>query len=160
MRRLLKFLHTTGAIGMMGALASLLAILGFSPASTTPAVQAALLGALAKIAAWVFMPSLALTLIAGLAAIAVTPGFHDAGWVWAKAVTGVLLFEGGLGYVIGPLKAAAKSSALALSRPGAHLTVAAIPAAERHTLWILLGVSLANVALGVWRPRLSRFPVF
>jgi hypothetical protein len=29
---------------------------------------------------------------------------------------------------------------------------------ERGTLWVLLAVSTANVALGIWRPRLLRIP--
>jgi hypothetical protein len=159
LRRLLKFLHTMGAIGLMGAMACLLVVLIFAPTPTSLAGQAALMGAMAQIATWVFMPSLALTLVPGLLAIAVTPGYQDAGWVWVKAITGISIFEGGFVYVLGPIQAAAKTGADALA---AHLDPAVLArtaSAERNTLWMLLAVAAANVALGVWRPRLPRIPV-
>jgi hypothetical protein len=43
------------------------------------------------------MPSLALTLIAGLLAIAVNRAFHNAGWAWAKLATGIKVWGGGAG---------------------------------------------------------------
>ncbi len=159
MRRLLKFLHTLGAVGMTGAMACLLVILIVAPAGASVAGQVAITRAMGQIATWVFEPSLALTLVAGLLGIAVTPGYHDAGWVWIKAATGILVFEAGLVDVLGPLQAAAKTAAGAIA---AHLdpaVAARAVIAERNTLWILMGLALANVALGVWRPRLPRIPI-
>ncbi len=159
MRRLLKFLHTMGAIGLMGAMAALVVVMSVAPPPTSLAGQAAVMGAMAQIATWVFFPSMALTLIAGLLAIAVTPGYQDAGWVWAKAATGISIFEGGFLYVLGPIQAAAKTSAAALA---GHMDPAIIGksfGAERNTLWVLLAVALANVALGVWRPKMPQYPV-
>jgi hypothetical protein len=103
----------------------------------------------------VLVPSLAMTLIAGLLAIAVNRAFHNAGWAWAKLATGVLVFEGGLVNIQGPIKAEAERSAGAL----AHWDAAAVPVmsgAEQGSLWVLMAVATANVVLGVWRPRLSR----
>ncbi len=160
MRRLLKFLHTLGATGMMGAMACLLAIVSLAPSPAGLAEQAAVLGAMAQIATWVFMPSLALTLIAGLLAIAVTPGYHDAGWVWVKAATGISMFEGGFAYVLGPVQGAARTSASALAGHLDPALVTKLPVAERNTLWILLVIAAANVALGVWRPRMPQMPLF
>jgi hypothetical protein len=140
-------------------MACLVVVMSFSPTPTSLAGQAAVLGAMAQIATWVFLPSLTLTLIAGLLAIAVTPGYHDAGWAWAKAATGILIFEGGFLYVLGPIQEAAKNSIDAM---GGHLDAAIVArsfGAERNTLWVLLAVALANVALGVWRPRLPQIPV-
>jgi hypothetical protein len=148
-RRLLKFLHTLGAIGMMGAMAAFLVVVTFPPPATEDA-KTAVIGAMAQIATWIFLPSMALTLLAGLLAIAATPGYHDAGWVWVKAATGILIFEGGLQYVAGPIQAAAKAGAAGLAQSWA---------AERNSLWVLLAVALANVALGVWRPRMPQYPV-
>jgi hypothetical protein len=159
LRRLLKFLHTLGAVGLTGSMACLLVVLGLEPAPASVAGQAAVVGAMAQIAGWVFLPSLALTLISGLLAIAATPGYHDAGWVWIKAATGISIFEGGLLYVLGPIQEAAKTSADALA---GHLNPALVSqsfSAERNTLWVLLAVAAANVALGVWRPRLPQIPV-
>jgi hypothetical protein len=159
LRRLLKCLHTLGAIGMMGSMASFLAALAFLSGPTSLAAQAGVAGALAEIATWVFLPSMALTLLSGLLAMAATAGFHDAGWVWIKAATGILVFEGGLQYVAGPIQEAGRTSASLLAGRLDPADVAHTLSAERNTLWILLAVALANVALGVWRPKLPQYPV-
>ncbi len=158
MRRLLKFLHTIGAVGLMGAMASLLAIMTIAPSPSSPSAYAAVVKAMAAISAWVFFPSLAVTLIAGLLAIAVNPAFHEAGWAWVKAGTGIVLFEGGLLYVAGPLQEEARRSALAMTGRWDLQAAARASSAEWSTLWLLLGVTAANVALGVWRPRFSPRP--
>ncbi len=157
MRRLLKFLHTLGAIGLMGAMASFLVAL-FAPAPTSLDGQAAMMGAMARIATWVFLPSMVVTLISGLLAMAASPGYLDAGWVWVKAATGILVFESGFTGVAGPIQQAGRTSAAALAGRMDPGTVALAFGAERNTLWVLLAVALANVALGVWRPRMPEFP--
>ncbi|WP_128566372.1 hypothetical protein [Methylobacterium crusticola] len=156
MRRLLKFLHTMGTIGLMGAMASLLVLLGVAPPPASLAGYALMRGAMSAVATWVFLPSLALTLFAGLLAVALTRAFHNAGWAWLKLVTGILMFEGGLVYVQGPMQQEAERSAAALAGRLDPATLAASLAAERGTLWVLLAVSTANVVLGIWRPRLTR----
>jgi hypothetical protein len=159
LRRLLKCLHTLGAIGMMGSMASFLAALAFLSGPTSLAGQAAVAGAMAEIATWVFLPSMALTLLSGILAMAATSGFHDAGWVWIKAATGILVFEGGLQYVAGPIQEAGRTSASLLAGRLDGVDVARALTAERNTLWVLLGVALVNVALGVWRPKIPQYPV-
>ncbi len=155
MRRLLKFLHTMGAIGMLGSMACLLVLSNIAtPAFLTE--YTAVRGAMAAIAKLIFMPSLTLTLIAGLLAVAVSRAFQDAGWAWAKLVSGVLLFEYGLIGIEGPMRLEAERSAAALAGKGDPVTLAASLGAERSTLWILAAVATANVLLGVWRPRLMR----
>jgi hypothetical protein len=110
------------------------------------------MGAVAK---WVFMPSLGLTLIAGLLAIAASPAFHNAGWAWLKAATGILLFESGFVGVLGPMEREAARSAKVFA--GENVTsLAPIFSSERNVLIVLFLLSLANVVLGVWRPRLVR----
>jgi hypothetical protein len=151
---LLKFLHTMGAIGLTGTMAALLAVMIFAPPPRDFAGQAAVMSAMARIATWILMPSLGLTLIAGLVAIPVTPGYIDAGWVWAKAITGILIFEGGFVSVLGPIQAAAKTSVSVLARQDPAI-LAHLYRAERNTIWALLAVAVANVALGIWRPRLE-----
>jgi hypothetical protein len=113
---------------------------------------------MSEIATWVFYPSLALTLVAGLLAIAVNPAYHNAGWVGAKLATGVLIFEGGLVYVQGPIRAEAERSASALAGQLDPATITGSYGAERSTLWVLLAIATANVVLGVWRPRFTRIP--
>jgi hypothetical protein len=87
-RRLIKFLHTIGAIGLMGAMACLIVLLGLAPKPTLVSEYALMSAAMSSIVTWIFLPSLALTLIAGLLAIAVNRAYHSAGWAWAKISTG------------------------------------------------------------------------
>ena len=157
MRRLLKFLHTMGAIGLMGAMACLVVMLSVTPPVTSLAGYALMRGAMGAVATWLFLPSLALTLLAGLLAIA-QRAFHNAGWAWLKLATGVLMFEGGLVYVQGPMQQEADLSAGALAGHVDPGTLAGSLGAERNTLWVLLAVATANVVLGIWRPRLIRRP--
>ncbi len=158
MRRLLKFLHTIGAVGLMGAMACLLVLLVFVPAPASLSQYALIRGAMGGIAKWIFLPSLALTLIAGLLAIAANRAFHNAGWAWAKLATGIILFEWGLVAVQGPIQQEAEQSARVLAGQADAATLVASIGAERASLWVLLAVATANVILGVWRPRLTNLP--
>jgi hypothetical protein len=153
LRRLLKFLHTMGAIGFMGSMGAMLVLMSFAPSPNSLATYALFRGAMAAIATWIFLPSLALTMIAGLLAIAVAPAFHEAGWAWLKAATGILIFAGGL-HVLAPIQDEAKRSADALAGQADQTTLDGISSGEPATLWVLLVVSTANVVLGIWRPRL------
>ena len=158
MRRLLKFLHTMGAIGMIGAMACLLALIVNEPPPSSLPEYALIRAAMANIATWIFFPALIVTLIAGLLAIAWNPAYQNAGWAWAKAATGMLTLEAGLVYIQGPFKeeAARAASALAGRLDPAELTGAY--GAEQSSMAVLLLICVANVALGVWRPRMARKP--
>ncbi len=158
MRRLLKFLHTLGAAGFMGAVAALAVVVILAPASISTVGYIPLMDAMAKIAAWIIAPSMVLTVVSGLLAMAANPAYQDAGWVWAKAATGILILEGGL-HVVGPIQEEAKRSAGALAGSPDPASVASLLTAEGNTLWLLLAVSAANIALGVWRPRLPKISV-
>ena len=61
----MKFLHTMGAIGLMGAMACLLVLLNLTPAPASLSNYAMMRAAMGGIATWVFLPSIALTLVAG-----------------------------------------------------------------------------------------------
>jgi hypothetical protein len=162
MRRLLKFMHTMGAIGLMGAMACLLVLLNFTPApASLPASlseYARMRAAMDGIATWIFLPSFALTLIAGLLAIAVTRAYHSAGWAWAKLASGLLVFEWGFAAILGPMQQEAELSARALAREVDPATLGGSLSAEWNSLWVMLAVATANVVLGIWRPRLTRIP--
>ncbi|MGB5494333.1 MAG: hypothetical protein WBM97_07630, partial [Sedimenticolaceae bacterium] len=84
MRPLLKFLHTMGAIGMIGAMASLLILLTFTPEPSSLNEYARIRMAMGGIAEWLLLPSLGLALFSGLWSMGYTASFHNAGWVWAK----------------------------------------------------------------------------
>lgn len=158
MRRFLKFLHTIGAIGLMGAMACLIVLMIFEPPPASLAGYALIRGAMAAIATWILFPSLALTLISGLLAIAANRAFHNAGWAWAKLATGILMFEGGFAYALGPIQEEAERSASALAGQLDPATLTGSFGAEQSSLWVLLAVSTANVVLGIWRPRFTRLP--
>jgi hypothetical protein len=158
MRRLMKFLHTIGAIGLMGAMACLIALLGFVPKPTSLSEYALMTAAMSGVVTWVFFPSLALTLIAGLLAIALNRAYHSAGWAWAKLATGILIFEWGFTAILGPIQEEAELSARALAG-GVDVTELAMSIGnERNSLWVMLAVAAANVVLGIWRPRLTSLP--
>jgi hypothetical protein len=158
MRRLMKFLHTMGAIGLMGAMACLLVLLGVTPGPASISQYALMRGAMGGIATWIFMPSLALTLIAGLLAIGVNRAYHSAGWAWAKLASGILVFEWGFTAILGPMQEAAELSSRALAGEVDVATLSASLTSERNSLWVLLAVATANVILGIWRPRLTSLP--
>lgn len=158
MRRLLKFFHTVGAAGLTGGAAVLAIVLIQAPSSIEMAGYAASLQAMSQIAAWIIGPSMVLTVATGLLAMVATPPFQDAGWVWAKAATGILVLQGGL-HVMGPIQDKAKQVADKLAAGSDAATAAQLIAAEVNTLWLLLVVSVANFALGVWRPRFPKYRV-
>jgi hypothetical protein len=137
----------------MGAIASLLVLMSFSPPPTSLAGYALMREAMAEIATWIFFPSIVLTLIAGLLAIAANRAYHDAGWAWVKLATGILVFAGSL-HALGPIQEEAKPSA---GEVAGHSdpTITGPFGAEQSTLWMLLAAATANVVLGIWRPRLS-----
>ena len=143
----------------MGAMACLLMLLSFLPAPSSLSEYAVMRGAMGSIATWIFLPSLALTLVAGLLAIAVNRSFHSAGWAWAKLLSGVLVFEWGFAAILGPMQQEAELSARALIHEVDPASLAASFGAERNSLWVMLALATANVILGVWRPRLTRLPL-
>ena len=146
-----------GAIGLMGAMACLLVLLSLAPSPLTALTDyATLRGAMGAVATWIFLPSLGLVLVAGLLAIGLNRGYHDAGWAWVKLATGILIFESGFQGVQGPMQEEAERSAAALAGQVDPATLAGSLASERNTLWVLVAVATFNVVFGIWRPRLTR----
>jgi hypothetical protein len=141
----------------MGSMACLLVLLNAAPSPPSLAEYASMRRAMAEIVSWIFLPSLMATLIAGLLAIAVNRAFHDAGWAWVKAATGILIFAGGF-HAMSPIQEEAQRSARALAGEVDGTESPAPVEGEQGTLWVLLAVSAANVALGVLRPRVVRVP--
>lgn len=156
MRRLLKFLHVLGAIGLIGSMLCLLVLLAFTPEPETIAEYARMRAAMGGIAKWILLPSLGLVLVGGLFAMAMTSAFHNAGWAWIKLATGILTFEWTLVAVQGPMQRQAELSARALAGELDPALIETLLHAERGSLWVLLAVALINVVLGVWRPPFSR----
>lgn len=156
MKRFVKFLHTLGSIGFMGALAAQMVLLSMTPAPTELAQYALMREAIAAVGLWVLFPSLAIVLMSGLLAIGINRAFHDVGWVWAKLALGIIVFEGTLVAVHGPAQRAAERATAALAGeidPAALLV-------PTHNEWGAMGmimfVAVVNVVFGVWRPRFIR----
>ena len=153
LKRLLKFLHTLGAIGLMGAMASLMAMHAFLPEPAALAEYARLRAAMGGIANWIFMPSLVATLIGGLLAIAANRGYHDAGWVWVKLGFGIIVFEATLTAIHGPIRREAEASAEALKTGVGSAELGATAQTEWLALALMLAIATANVVIGIWRPQ-------
>ena len=157
MRKLLKLLHELGAVGVVGSFATCLVLLAGAPAPTRSLIAyAAVRQDIASIAKWLLIPSLALVLISGLLAIAANDGYKNAAWAWIKALLGISMFEGTLLTVGASTRRAAELSALALSGRGDSAELAQILRTESGGLWLLLGLSIVNIILAVWRPRFYR----
>jgi hypothetical protein len=155
LRRTLKVLHELGAIGVMGAIATCLVLVATAP--TDPAAYAALRQSMLKLHSWLLVPSLLAVLVSGLIAIAATAAYKDAGWAWLKALLGLAMFEGSLLTIVAAGKrAATHSAAVAAGNPDAAAPLAEALRTEWGGLWVMFAISLANVVLGVWRPRFRR----
>ena len=148
-RRSLKALHEIAALGLGGGLAACL-VISLKSRGASPADFVAAREAFVAIAHYVLIPSLAVVLISGLLAIALTRGFHDAGWAWVKALLGLSVFEATL-VTIGASRSQAELAAVAADPS----MLARLLHSERNTLLLLIGICVANVVLAVWRPRLT-----
>ncbi len=147
-RRSLKALHEIAAIGGGGGLTACL-VIGLTANAASPAEFNVARQEIAAIARYVLVPSLVVVLVTGLLAIAATRGFHDAGWAWLKGLLGLSVFEATL-VTVGASSRQAEL-AVAAADPG---LLASLLHSERNTLLLLLALSVANVVLAVWRPKL------
>jgi succinate dehydrogenase/fumarate reductase cytochrome b subunit len=158
MRKSLKILHSLSACGLIGGLAAHMVLLVAAQAET-PDAYSALRQAIAAISNYVLVPSLAVALVTGLLSMAVHKPFIDKGWVLLKAATGIVMFKGVLTVIAAQADHAARvAERVASGEVEASLLASAI-AYEWAALWTVMALSVANVVLGVWRPRLSRRPM-
>jgi uncharacterized membrane protein len=155
MRKALKFVHTVATAVLVGALLLQLAIayryVGLSPADAATVEARQLMAAAAR---WVTTPSMAVVVLTGLLLMAQNATFMSAGWVWAKALIGLLLVKG----VITLVDPAAREIALlaAGGAVGSDLAeLARLVRMERGGAWVALLLCLAAIAFGIWRPRFA-----
>ncbi len=153
MRRVVKFLHELGAIGVTGGFAVCLVLVATAPSNSLIGFAAVRAG-IAAIAKWLLVPSLALVLISGLLAIAINRAYHDAGWAWIKALLGISMFEGTLLTVGASARRAAELSAAAAGGQDHAAELMQVLRTEWNSTWFLLTLSILNVVLAIWRPRL------
>jgi len=107
-----------------------------TPEARSLADYAEMRGAMAAIVTWIFFPALMATLAAGLLAIAINRSFQNAGWAWAKLVTGVVLFEAGMAYLVGSIQEEATRSASALAGKLDPASLTGSYGSERGTFWL------------------------
>jgi hypothetical protein len=155
MGRFLKALHQIGGIGLAGSLAACIVLVATAPTDSL-AGYAAVRQGIAAISQWILVPSLAIVLVSGLLAIAANRVYHDAGWAWIKALLGIVMFEGTLVTISASARRAAELSALAAAGEGDPAQLAEVLRTEWGSLWLILALSIANVLLAVWRPRILR----
>lgn len=148
----MKALHELGGIGYGGGLLACLVING-SAGLQSPAQFAAARQLFATVAQVVLVPSMGLVVVSGLLALAATHGYLRARWAWVKALLGITVFQATF-LVVG---SASRQADLVTAMAAAdQATADALLRAERLTLLLLLALSVANVLLAVWRPRLGR----
>lgn len=148
----LKILHTLAACGLIGGLAAYMLMLVYAPQGTA-ADYADLRQTIKAISDFLLLPSLALALVSGLLAMVVHYPFQEKGWVWVKAATGILMFKGILTIVSAKAGHAAEMSRRIAEGTAPPDALEQLVNLEWGTLWIVMALSVANVILGVWRPR-------
>lgn len=156
MKRFLKFAHEVGTVGLMGAVLSQL-ILSYRSEGLPAVEHATMRQAILVISQYLLVPSLLLVLLSGLVAMALHRGFHNAGWAWVKLATTAVILEGTLLAVSAPAQTAAEVAAeLAAGDTTNAAMMDAIVRHERGGLWVIVFLSVVNIAFAVWRPRLRR----
>ncbi len=155
LRKSLKFLHTMAAIGFCGSLAALLVLHLSLPEPSELERFATLRMAMGAISGWILLPSTGLVAISGLLSMGETPAYHSAGWVWAKLASGILVLEGTLVSVHAPTRNGASRAQAALLGDVPVTELGATLGGEWGAIWVIFGVGVANVVLGIWRPRFS-----
>jgi uncharacterized membrane protein len=147
-----KALHEIASIGFGGALAACL-VINLMANRAAAAEFATARHVFAAIAQYVLVPSMAIVVVSGLISMAATLSFQGASWVWAKALLGLSVFQATL-LIGGSSRKLAEHAAVG----GDPMLIDSLLRSERITLWLLIAISVANVVLAVWRPRLTGRP--
>jgi len=155
MRKTLKFLHTLASCGLIGALLGYSIVLVFTPQATARSYADAR-QTISALCDYLLLPSLAIALVTGLLAMAVHRPFLDKRWAWLKAFLGLSLFEATLATIQSKAAAAAALSAKVAAGEVAPGALEASLASEWWALATVMVLSLAQIALGIWRPRLAK----
>lgn len=155
MRKSLKVLHTIASSGIIGALFCYMIVLIYAPQATVSSYSD-VRQTIAALCNYILLPSLGVALVTGLLAMAVHRPFQEMRWVWVKALLGLLMFESTFAIVQSKANTAAGLASKIAAGEQQQVALSTAIAAEWTTLWAILALSLANVVLGVWRPRLGR----
>ncbi|MEM0986703.1 MAG: DUF2269 family protein [Pseudomonadota bacterium] len=154
-RKTVKLLHSVAAAGLIGGLAAYMALLVAAPQGN-PEAYAGLRQSIQALSDYVLLPSLMLGLVSGLLSMVVHTPFLDRGWVWVKAILGILMFKGVLTIVHAKADYAAGKAAEIAAGTAPPDALDQLLSLEWGTLWAVMAISIANVVLGVWRPKMIR----
>jgi hypothetical protein len=119
----------------------------------TPAAYADLRHTIQLISDYVILPSLGLALVTGLLSMMVHYPFTEKSWVWLKAVSGMVMFEGTLTMINAKARYAAEKSAEIAAGNAPADALQKLLVQEWNTLVLITAIAVANVIIGVWRPR-------
>ncbi|MEM1193245.1 MAG: hypothetical protein AAGH42_07615 [Pseudomonadota bacterium] len=152
MRKVLKILHSLSAAGLMGGLACYMVLLVAAQPQTV-AAYVDLRASIMAVCNLMIIPSLGVVLVSGLFAMAVHYPFCEKGWAVLKAALGIVMFKGTL-HAVWAKGAEGKAAAEKFLADGADMAaIKNAMAMEWAALWIIMGLCILNVVLGVWRPR-------
>lgn len=157
MRQSVKFLHILSSCGLIGALLGHMLILWHAPQATV-AEYATSRETISQIARFILVPSLGISLVTGFLAMLVHRQYQQKRWAWAKALLGLSMFEATLAVTQSKAVAAAEFAARIARDENVIETQRLLAEAihnEWNVLYAILALSLAQTALGIWRPKLQ-----
>ena len=155
MRKALKLFHTLASCGLIGGLVGYAVVLMSTPQDTA-ATYADMRATISALSNYILLPSLGLALVTGLLSMAVHRPFQNMRWAWVKALLGLSMFESTLAIIQSKANHAATVSARIASGEADAGALDAALAYEWHALAVIMTLSVANIVLGIWRPRLKR----
>ena len=155
MRKILKFFHTVASCGLIGALLGYAIVLIYAPQDTARSYAEAR-HTISALCNYVLLPSLAVALITGLLSMAVHRPFQEMRWAWVKALLGLSMFEATLGIIGSKAEYAAALAARIASGEAPPGALGSELSTEWSSLAAIMALSIANIVLGIWRPRLAR----
>lgn len=154
MRRLVKFLHTVAACGLVGALLAYIVVLVMAPKGSAQSV-ADMRQTITALCSYMLLPALGVALVTGLVSMMVHRPFQELRWVWFKAVLGLSMFEATFAIVQSKANSAADEAGRIAVGTGDPQVLAGLVANEWMSLTALLALSAAQIGLGIWRPGLK-----
>jgi hypothetical protein len=103
------------------------------------------------------VPSLVVVVVTGLLLMGLNRTFGSAGWVWIKALIGLLLVKAVI-TINDPAAreiAAMVGQGIATANADALAELARLTRMEWLGSWLALALAIAAIGFGVWRPRFS-----
>lgn len=105
---------------------------------------------------YILVPSLGVVLVSGFVSMLVHKPYMQKGWVWAKALTTIGIFEATLAVVQSKARDGADIAAKIAS---GELAPSALDELSREwgSIMVVLTLAVLNVLVGVWRPKIEKW---